>query len=350
MSDTEYGWKEVARAKEWFTGNAIHVVTPFTDNAPHMPCITIVQMQSAEAVEYSSLADQGHETGDYDPKANALIPQYVYKPFTPQSYDPATGIVTFPDGITTEFIVPGQFYVSATGKAYQIYELAGPNSFKVKCQLNDDFTNGYVAPPTNLWNCKRERTRLNETFTLGLHAVSDPAHCIWMRQLVQYILLRYKEAYFDDRGFELSTFSTSEIDLNQNFKNADKVYSCFITLSGNVETTWLKYVAPKLMGVHVAVAILDGPKTPPAYLAEAEGQGWVMEADEEKLSGCGEDQNNSLEQGVGNIQGLGENSVENYGHEDGAQPLPPINPSPWSIVGAPPPPGYEHPGKPRKKK
>lgn len=284
LSRVEYGWKEVDSAKKWFKANDIIAVFPFRQDGPRLPCFTVVVSSTAEDTENASLGDEGEETGidlpEFDPRQNALLPQQVYRPFTPKSYDPVTGTMALADGLDPSFLVPGQFMVSArSGKAYQILAVLGGGQFRIKAGTRDDFTDGYVVPPTSLWNQKKERTKMGETVVIGVHAQSDPVQCMWMRMLIGYILLRYKEAYLESRGYDLSTFSLSEIDLNPNFQNSDRVYSCFATLNVKVETRWIKYVAPKLQSTRVQIRIADGPKTPEAYVKQAQKQGWSMPQD-----------------------------------------------------------------------
>jgi len=63
-----------------------------------------------------------------------------------------------------------------------------------------------------------------------------------------YILLRYKEAYLEARGFELSTLTAQGMDINPHFE-IERVFTAVINLSGVIEGSWIKYIAPKLQGV-----------------------------------------------------------------------------------------------------
>lgn len=312
LSKVEYGWKDVDAAKRWFKGNNVRVVFPFRQDAPVLPCFTVVVTSTAEMAERATLGDEGEEEDDFDPKQKALLPQKVYREFTPKAFDRDTGTVTFPDNLTTQFVVPGQFLVSSrTGKAYQIYEVAADDKFKIKEGVREDFTDAYIVPPTTLWNSKKERTKIGETIVVGVHAQSDPVQCIWMRMLIAYILLRYKEAYFESRGLDLTTFTISEIDLNPNFQASDKVYSCFVTLNGEIETRWIKYVAPKLQSTQVSIRIADGPKTPEGYLKQVQRQGWQMAQDPPpvpteplgNLNVDGTAEDGTLEDGIDQIDG-----------------------------------------------
>jgi hypothetical protein len=311
MSKVQYGWKDVDAAKKWFNGNNILVTFAFRDDQPVIPCISVVVTSTAEMGDRTTIGDEGDETDDFDPKKNAILPQKVYLDFTPKKFDREQGLVTLPDGVDSTYVVPGQFLVAKSGKAYQIYQVIDAATFKIKENLREDFTGCYIAPPTSLWNAKGERSRVSESVVLGIHAQSDPVQCAWMRMLVMYILFRYKEAYLESRGFELSTFSCSEIDLNPSFRNSDKVFSCFVTLNGEVEAKWIKYVAPKLQSTQVSIRIADGPKTPEGYLKQVQKQGWSMPEDPppvpaDNLGGInvdGDEEDGTLLDGIDQIDG-----------------------------------------------
>lgn len=285
LAKTDYGWKDVDAAKRWFLGNRFLVTTPFRQDTPAFPMITVVVTSTGEMSERATLGDEGYEDTGFDPKKNAILPQLVYRQFTPKSYDRDTGIVTFPDNLKADYVVPGQYLTSKAGKAYQILRKVSDSQFSVKAGTREDFTDATIRPPTVLWNSKMERTRIAESIVLGLHAQSEPSQAEWMKLLVGYVLLRYKEAYFEGRGLELTTFSMSEIDLNPNFQNSDRVYSSFVTMSGEVETRFIKFVAPKLQSVKASIRIIDGPATPDAYLEQVQKQGWQMEADPPPIPG-----------------------------------------------------------------
>jgi hypothetical protein len=106
--------------------------------------------------------------------------------------------------------------------------------------------------------------------------------------IVEYILLRYKEAYLEARGFELSTFSWAPIVQNPEF-TAEMVFSRSCTLTGQVEKSWIKYIAPKLQDVRGGVVISDAPATPSAYIEETLGEGIITEGDTE-ITVLGEDE------------------------------------------------------------
>jgi hypothetical protein len=280
LAKTDYGYKESASAIEWFLSNNIDVYLTNRVDTPRFPCLSVVRTSSREMQERTSLGDDG-TVEDIDPQDITRQVQKQYETFTPIKYDKTKGNLTLPNGITTSVMLPGQFLVSKrSGKAYVINKVLTDAVFQITPNIDEDFTECYVAPPTKLWNLQKELTFLEESFAIGIHAQSDINQAIWLRQLTQYIFLRYKEAYLERRGFELSTFNVGSIDINPHFNNIEMVYSCMLSVTGQVEANFIKYAAPKLQGVRGGVKIIDGPRTPDEYQKYAQSQGWKMIADE----------------------------------------------------------------------
>lgn len=278
LASVDYGMKEVERAVEWFMGNNIDVYLTNRVDTPRFPSVTVVQLSSREMQERSSLSDEG-SIEDITPGPITKQVQMQYPTFTPKAYDQSTGIVTFPSTMNTSAMLVGQFLVSKrTGKAYVIKSVLSASKFQISAKVNDDFTNSYIAPPTDLWNLEKELTFLEESFAIGMHTQSDINEAIWMRQLMQYIFLRYKEAFLESRGFELSTFNLGAIDKNPHFSN-EMVWTCMMNVSGQVEANFIKFASPKIQGIKGKISIVDGPKTPKQYQEQVQGQSWDMEND-----------------------------------------------------------------------
>lgn len=281
LSRVEYGYKEVKAAKQWFLNNEIRVYLPFRIDNPTLPCLSIMQESSNEMKERASLSDEGglFLEEQIDPKGAATQPQFVIPPFSPAGYDIKSGTITLPSNLNTDSVSSGYFLVSArSGKAYEILQLLGSQAFSISANTVDDFEGAYVVPQTSLWNLHREFAFLFEQYDIGCHAASDPVLALWLRSLVMYILFRYREAYLEARGFEISNISAGPIIINPNF-GSEKVYSCSVKLEGQVEGSWVKYIAPKLGVVRGNVIIADGPKTPPSYTDQVNNQGWKMQGD-----------------------------------------------------------------------
>ena len=259
LTSVEYGFKEAEQAKRWVVGNNIPVYLHARVDNPTFPCLSVVQNSSVEAMDRTSFGDFGREE-EVHPRTAIQQPQKVYPNFTPEAYDPVTGTVTFPGNLNTDNMVVGQFLVSqSSGRTYKINSIESDNSFNIDSSMYDDFTGAFIIPAKSLWNLNREITHFNESFTVGCHAQSDPVQCIWLRQLVMYILLRYKEAYLEARGFALSTLSAQGMDVNPHFE-VERVFTAVINLSGVIEGNWIKYIAPKLQGIRA----FAGGQTPNA--------------------------------------------------------------------------------------
>jgi hypothetical protein len=281
LSKALYGDKEVRRAIEWFKTVNIPVIhTLRVGDDPTFPCITVVSNSISEQQERASLADYGEEEEDFDPRKANKVPQRVYDTFTPLSYDPTTGIMEMGQGMKTSAIIPGQFLVSKSGKAYQITECIDDVSFKTTANIKDDLSFVYVVPPTALWNLSRELTYLRENVEIGCWAQSDPMQTMWLTCIMIYCIGRYKEAFLENRGFELSTFSVGALT-QANEMQPENVYFRLIQLSGTIKMDWIKYVAPKLQSVQQGITIIDGPKTPTIYQDQVKKQAWDMQGDHE---------------------------------------------------------------------
>jgi hypothetical protein len=281
LSKHEHGYKEVAAAIEWFKKTNIPVFLDFRLDSPTMPCITVANIPRAELTNRASLGDEG-SIEDYYPEENggAIKPIKIIDNFTIKGYDKAKGTILMPEGLTTEQVVAGQFMVSqASGKAYEILQVLSNTSFKVKPNIQDNLQSVFIAPPVSLWNLHRELTFVQESVSISCNTSGNPVECQWLHDLLWYALLRYKEVYLEGRGFELSTLVSGEMMINQGFSDADRIFTRVITLTGQLEVSWVKYIAPRLHSIKQAIVIADGPKTPPTYKDMADNQGWKMAGD-----------------------------------------------------------------------
>lgn len=277
LSANEYGAKEVARARQWFLKNDVPVYGAYRMDLPTTPCIVVVDQGSSEMEPRASLADDGND-GPFDPTNIRSTPQYVYRPFTPTAYDPDTGDVTMPSGLDTALVVPGQFFVTKDNKAYQILECVSTSVFRIKSGLRLKLTQASIMPPTQLWNVRREQSFFRHTVRIDSLVSGDPVQALWLGMVVQYLLLRCKESFLEHRGFELSTFAVGPLEQVPQY-NPETVFTRSITLVGQMEASWIKYIAPKLQSATAKIRIADGPRTPPDYRQEVSQQAWEMEAD-----------------------------------------------------------------------
>lgn len=252
----EYGHKEVKTAKEWFLNQDIPVLLQhrIADDPP-IPCISIAYMPSSEMGDRTSLADAQIVTDDFNPETAGILQRRIIDKFTPKSYVKSTGILTFPVKVDLSSVAVGQYVVSSvSGRAYEIKGFRPKNSLLLAENINDDFTDAYVSPIYPTWNLHKELTFISEKYSIGCHTNGSASSTIWLWQIVFYSLLRYKEAFLDDRGFELSNLTSSALEKDSQFQG-DNIFSKYIEISGQVQADWIKFIAPRLEKVTAQVAV-----------------------------------------------------------------------------------------------
>lgn len=279
ISSPEFGWKEVAAAMRWFDASDIKVLQNFRIDSPIFPCISISPISTAEALESAVLADEGSDTTINPRRVTGVNfpiknPLQVTNRFTPESYDPATGTVTMPCGFSTDVVSVGQYYVAPkSDMGYPITEIIDASTFTIEPGVQDDFTQGYVAPMSSMWHQHSGITFLNEEYQIGVHVTSDPVQAMWLSQILFYTLLRIKEALFEARGFELTTMSAGPIIREEGIKS-DFIYSRNVTFRGKMPATFVKFVAPPFEKTECGILIDEAPASPSAYTEQAANQGW----------------------------------------------------------------------------
>jgi hypothetical protein len=278
LSQNEYGQRYVDNAVNWFVQTNIPVFLGYRTDSPEFPCITILPNSRTEAVDRTTLADQGVVT-QQDPRQD--ITQSIIKVtpnFSPVAYDATTGAVTVPNGINLTVVVSGQYLVAKSGKAYLITSVSQPNVITIAPNTHDDFSTLFVTPSTQLYNIHQEETFVRETVTIGVHAQSDPVQNEWLHDIIWYLLLRIKEAFLEGRGMELTAPDSGQLELNSNF-NPERVFSRYISITGVLPFSFIKFAAPRLDGVTGGVTIITDELTPSFYLPQANAQGWKMQND-----------------------------------------------------------------------
>lgn len=277
LSSTDYGWKYVHEACEWFKNTDIPVLDQFrVGDSPIIPCITVVKAPSSENLSRTNLADQG--IIEQTPRVTLKQPmRKIYDNFTPSKYDPSTGIITFPKGLTTGNVYTGQFLIdNKSGKSYEIQQCLSETTFSILPHICADFTNGCIVPKSQMMNVHREVTYKKESYIIGIHVSSQIKQNIWLSQIINYCLLgRYKEVFLDERGFELSTMDEGQMTINEALK-PEIVFSKYFTISGEICVDWIKFAADQIDGVSGGIWIKDAPASPTAEIKEQSiKQGWA---------------------------------------------------------------------------
>ena len=235
----EYGFKEIQRAKDFLIKTEIEVLMRHRNDNPKFPYISIALMDSRESESRSFLSDTGPNIQDFDPKDVDMPIDFVIGPFSPASYDLATGEIKLPKGINTLNVVQGQAVADpVTGKASIITEVIDDVTIKIAPNVEFKFNELAVVPQFFFYKSRRGLSYFRERYQIGCHVSGEPYQLLYLHAAVVLILMRNKEDLLEKRGFELSTFSSSDLVAAEHFEGAENAYSRFITLEGDVEMSW----------------------------------------------------------------------------------------------------------------
>lgn len=236
----QYGYKEVARAKDFLLNNKINFYLKHREDSMDFPCVTISLSQSTEDKGLATLGDLSTLVNEYNPEEIDKPISFVIKPTQIVSYDPDTGIVEIPENDLYYLIQPGMTALDPeTGNGYTILEKAGNQGFRIQAGAEIDFEKVAVAPQYLTYRARMERIISQESYSIGCHTSGDPSLTVHLYNLVKYALLRYREGLFEHFNFQLGSISATDTVNNEAF-GADRIYSRFITLSGQVEEYWVK--------------------------------------------------------------------------------------------------------------
>jgi len=236
-----YGLKEINRAKEFILNNNIPVYMAQRIDKMEYPCITISIGASNEDKSLATLGDQSVAFEDYAPNQIGKPIKFLVSPFKPSSYDPETGIVEIPDSVEEyRYIDKGMLLLDPkTGGAFVIEGKAGTHGLQI--EVGSKLPKGELAiiPQYHIYRARRERAISQEQYNIGCHAHGDPSTLIFLFSVVKYALFRYREGLLEYNNFQLSNLSATDMIRNDNLAE-ENVYSRWITLSGQVEESWVK--------------------------------------------------------------------------------------------------------------
>jgi hypothetical protein len=119
----KYGYKEIARAKEFLLNNKINYYLKHRKDKLEFPCVTISLGQSSEDKSLATLGDLSPIVQEYTPEEIKKPIPYIIKPTQIISYDPLTGIMEIPEEEAYKYISPGMLAIDPdTGNGYVIIE------------------------------------------------------------------------------------------------------------------------------------------------------------------------------------------------------------------------------------
>jgi hypothetical protein len=252
-----YGQKEIDNAKKWIKENEISVFLPHRMDLEKMPCVTISIGSNVEDKSLARLGDLTPCVETYEASDIGKTIQYVQKPFTIVSYDQPTGYIEVPDSVSLTIIQPGMVVVDPTTGSGYVIAKKDANGVFIAEGTNLTATEVGILPQYRIYRARREIATFQERVTIGCHVHGDPHALLWLYSIMMYGLLRYREGALESRNFQLSNIETSDMVRNQNWQEiGENVYSRFITITGQVENTWVK--APKRIIESINVADNDG--------------------------------------------------------------------------------------------
>jgi hypothetical protein len=236
-----YGMKEISRAREFIMNNQIDVYMHHRLDKMNYPCVTISIGNSNEDKSLATLGDQSVAFEEYDANEIGKPIKYIVGPFKPLSYDKDTGLLELPTDIEEyRYIAPGMLLLDPkTGGAFTINGKAGENGLTIAAGSKLPKGELVIIPRYHIYKARRERAISQEQYNIGCHVHGDPSFLIFLFSVVKYGLFRYREGLLEHNNFQLSNLSCTDMIKNDQL-DTENVYSRWITISGQVEESWIK--------------------------------------------------------------------------------------------------------------
>ena len=264
LLNIKYGMKEIARAKEFILNNNIPIYMAQRLDKMDYPCVTISIGSSSEDKSLSTLGDLSVAFEDYEGQEIGKPIKFLVSPFKPVSYDPLTGILEIPETIEEyRYIDTGMLLLDPkTGGAFIINGKAGTHGLQIAAGSVLPKGEMAIIPRYHAYRARRERAISQEQYSIGCHVHGDPSTLIFLFSVVKYGLFRYREGLLEHNNFQLSNLSCTDIIRNDHMQE-ENIYSRWITLSGQVEESWVK--TPKRF---IEAIDLNNPDRPEGVILE----------------------------------------------------------------------------------
>ena len=252
----DYGEREVGAAKKWFQSTDIPVFMNTRIGDEKLPAITIGLEDSVEAE--TTLADVHYQVKeDNDRQWPALTEK-----FEPVSYSAATGIIVIPDAIAEGIVMaPGMVLLDSTGKGHSIIETTDRQTAIIKAGTVANFSGTVLKGARPSYIAQLESVVMKETYSIGCHVAAEQTHLTYLHSIVVFILLRYKEALLEARGFERSQLQSTDFRRNEQME-MELAFSRHISITGYVRQIWPKSIDPKITGAVSQLMVSGSGKLP----------------------------------------------------------------------------------------
>lgn len=238
----KYGQKQIDACKEWFLQNNIEIKMTGVNDKDKMPLITIRPGRSPEKDDMKSMADQSTESVTLMPQTIGKPIGYIVKPFVPTSYDILTGIVGVPDDVNVSSVRAGMILVDPDkGEGFVILDVTA-EGIEIEANIALDATQLAVLPEKPFYKARVEHSFFQQDCEIGCYTHGDPQATVWLHSIVLYSILRYREALLEAQGFAQSSLASSPLMDNPNYSgpNGEVSFMMAISLTGQVENTWIK--------------------------------------------------------------------------------------------------------------
>lgn len=238
----KYGQKQIDACKEWFANNQIDVYMRPRDGRDRTPCVSITMGGSSEKPDMKTEGDLSNFKKILYPNTIGKPVPYVIKPFMPVDYNETTGALTVPKEVDLSLIAQNMILVNpSNGTGFIILSVA-VNTIFIGANQSVDATELGVVPHFQYYEARIEHTFFEETYSIECHASGDPQTVMWLWSIVLTGLLRYRQGLLEANGFAESTVRSGAPGLNEAWstEGGEKMYSREITLTGQVQNTWVK--------------------------------------------------------------------------------------------------------------
>jgi hypothetical protein len=288
LTADKYGTKDVKAAKKWFLSTNIPVMLNVLPNAVKFPCVSIALSGSAQ--DQDTLGDVHYQPEEAVQSDWPILAAQL----TPTSWIPSTGTIVFnpnqlgfdADGTGGLIVVPGMVVVDSTGNSWPILGVVDYQTVQIQPNVNTNLTGCQIRSSQPGLIATVESSVFRETYVIGCHVQSEPVWLVYLHSIIAFCLLRYKQRLIEGRGYEISTFSSSDFSKNNYFGDQESVYSRFITVSGICRQVWPKDVVEAITDVEFQPTLLGSQPVvkPTDSVQSARNQAWLGEGDADPWS------------------------------------------------------------------
>ena len=259
LTNKEYGKKEVDQAKKWFLTTNIPVFMNTRIDEAKFPCISIALLESNEDV--NTFADVHYQATEDLTSTSEADWTILAGPFTPLRYTASTGEIVVPSSVADSIdIAPGMVILDKIGRAFDVVDVSDKRTFFVNEGTIADFAGATIRVKLPSKKISLESAVFKEIYAIGCHAQNEAIYLTYLHSILTFILLRYKEALLEARGFERTSLASGDFSRNEASEN-ELLFSRYIKITGFVRQYWPKAISDKLTSVTFQ-GVVDGAPSP----------------------------------------------------------------------------------------